>query len=65
MRVRIYLLMFAIACLVIGGCTMPSVTINVDQGQTPPDEVTQPTLESTDSQPRHRCLESPHGPTLW
>jgi len=51
MGVRIYLPMFAIACLVVGGCTMPSVTINVDQGQAPPDEVTQPTLESTDSQP--------------
>ena len=59
MRVRIYLLMFAIACLVIGGCTIPGVTINVDQDQTPPleatappvQEVVQPTTESPESQP--------------
>jgi len=59
MRVRIYLLMFAIACLVIGGCTIPAATINVDQDQTPPleatappvQEVVQPTTESPESQP--------------
>jgi len=59
MRVRMHLLMFAIACLVIGGCTIPGVTINVDQDQTPPHEATappvqevvQPTTESPESQP--------------
>jgi hypothetical protein len=59
MSVRIYLLMFAIACLVIGGCTTPGVTINVDQGQTPPEEataplaqeVTEPAPQSTETQP--------------
>jgi hypothetical protein len=59
MRVRIYLLMFAVACLVIGGCATPGVTINVDQGQTEPEgatatpvqEVTEPTPQPTETQP--------------
>ena len=42
MNARNYLLLLAITCLVIGGCSIPSVTINVDQGETPPDEATAP-----------------------
>ncbi len=59
MSVRIYLVLFAIACLVIAGCTTPGVTVNVDQGQTPPEEatappvqeVTEPSPSSTETQP--------------
>ncbi len=59
MSVRISLLTFAIACLVIGGCTTPGVTINVDQGQpapeeateTPIPEVTEPTPQPTETEP--------------
>ena len=42
MNARNYLLLLAITCLLIGGCSIPSVTINVDQGETPPNEGTAP-----------------------
>ena len=51
MKVRSHLLTLAVACLVIGGCTIPGVTINIDQGETAPQEVTQPTSEPTGSEP--------------
>ena len=34
MGVRTCLVLFAVACLVIGGCTVPSTTTNVESGQT-------------------------------
>ena len=42
MNARNYLLLLAITCLVIGGCSIPSATTNVDQGETPPDDGTAP-----------------------
>ena len=45
MNARNYLLLLAITCLVIGGCSIPCVTINVDQGDTPTDEATAPPVQ--------------------
>ena len=45
MNVRTYLVLLAIACLVIGGCTIPSISVNVGQGETPGGEVLTPSLE--------------------
>jgi hypothetical protein len=40
MNRRTYVVLLAIICLVIGGCTIPSLTINVDQGESPEGEAT-------------------------
>jgi len=42
MSIRTYLVLFAVACLVIGGCTVPSATTNVEPGETPAQEATPP-----------------------
>jgi len=42
MSVRTYLLLVAVACLVIGGCTIPSLTTNVEPGETPAEQATVP-----------------------
>ena len=67
MNARNYLLLLAITCLVIGGCSIPSVTINVDQGETPPNggtappaqEVTPSTQESPAPEPPASVPEEP------
>jgi len=45
MSVRTYLTLLAVACLVLGGCTIPSMTINVKPGETAEAEGTAPPLE--------------------
>jgi hypothetical protein len=45
MNVRSYLALLAVACLVVGGCTIPSVTINVEPGETAAAEATASVLE--------------------
>ena len=45
MNVRTYLVLLAIACLVMGGCTIPSISVDVGQGETPGGEVLTPSLE--------------------
>jgi hypothetical protein len=45
MNVRTYLVLLAVVCLVIGGCTIPSVSVDIEPGETPGGEVTTPSLE--------------------
>lgn len=45
MNVRTYLVLLAMACLVIGGCTIPSISVNIEPGETPGGEVMTPPLE--------------------
>jgi hypothetical protein len=40
MNPRTYVLLLAVFGLVIGGCTIPSLTINVDQGESPEKQAT-------------------------
>jgi hypothetical protein len=42
MGVRTYLVLFAVACLVVGGCTVPSTTTNVGPAETPAEQATVP-----------------------
>ena len=70
MNARNYLLL-AITCFVIGGCSIPSVTINVDQGETSPDEATaSPAQEVTPSTqeppaPVPTAMVDPELAALW
>jgi hypothetical protein len=45
MNVRTYLTLLGVVCLVMAGCTIPSVSINVEPAQTPEEEATAPPLE--------------------
>jgi hypothetical protein len=45
MNVRIYLVLFVVACLVVGGCTIPSISVDVGPGETPAGEPTSPPAE--------------------
>jgi hypothetical protein len=45
MNVRTYLTLLAIVCLVVGGCTIPSVSVNVEPAEPPEEEATTPPLE--------------------
>lgn len=42
MSVRTYLLLVAVACLLLGGCTIPSLTTNVEPAETPAEQATVP-----------------------
>jgi hypothetical protein len=45
MNVRTYLALLAIACLVVGGCTIPSISVDIGPGETPTGEATAPPVE--------------------
>ena len=49
MSVRKYLVLFAVACLVIGGCTVPSATTNVEPSSTPAMQGATPSPDETPS----------------
>jgi hypothetical protein len=62
MKTRNYLLLLAIACLVVGGCSIPAVTINVDQGESSPEGQTAPAQEVSPSSQEARA-PAPGEPT--
>ncbi len=45
MNVRAYLTLLAVVCLVMGGCTIPAVSVNVEPAEPPEEEATAPPLE--------------------
>jgi len=45
MKVRTCLTLLAVVCLVMGGCTIPSLSINVEPAEPPEEEATAPPLE--------------------
>jgi hypothetical protein len=45
MNFRTYLVLLGVACVVLGGCTIPSISVNIEPGETPGGEVTTPPLE--------------------
>jgi hypothetical protein len=45
MNVRTYLTLLGVVCLVMAGCTIPSVSVNVEPAQSPEEEATAPPLE--------------------
>jgi hypothetical protein len=67
MNVRTYLALLAIACLVVGGCTIPSLSINVEPGETtemeatgvPLEEITPLVVETPASEPSASEPEAP------
>jgi hypothetical protein len=68
MNVRTYLALLAVVCLVVGGCTIPSLSIDVEPGEAPEaeatgvplEEITPLVVETPASEP---CASEPEAPT--